>query len=83
MQYLKSANYKIYLSFLQSSKNSCIFKYTGLKDRGLDCTEEPKLTDGKEIINGKCGHSMLYKCYADNDMCMLCDLNNMDCEGYL
>jgi hypothetical protein len=83
MQYLKSANYDVYLSFLQSTKNSCTFKYTGLKDRGLDCSEEPKLTDGKEIINDKCGHSMLYKCYTDSNKCMLCDLNNLDGEVYL
>ena len=64
----KSNNYNVYLSFLQSTKNSCVFKYTGLKERTSgNYTEEPKLTDGKEIINDKCGHSMLYKCYTDSD----------------
>lgn len=84
MQYLKSTNYTVYLSFLQSTKNSCTFKYTGVKERGSnDYTEEPKLTDGKEIINEKCGHSMLYSCYKDSDKCMLCDLNMLDEEVYL
>ena len=72
------------MSFLQSTKNSCIFKYTGVKERTSDdYTEEPKLTDGKEIINTNCGHSMLYTCYADSDRCVLCDLEQMDNEGYL
>lgn len=84
MQYLKSVNYEVYLSFLQSTKNSCTFKYTGVKERtSNDYTEEPKLTDGKEIINDKCGHSMLYSCYADSDKCVLCDLEMLDKEVYL
>lgn len=80
---LKKTNYSVYLSFLQSTKNSCVFKYTGVKERGSnDYTEAPKLTDGKEILND-CGHSVLYKCYSDCDKCMLCDLNNLDEEAYL
>lgn len=84
VKYLKSANYDIYMSFLQSVKNSATFKYTGLKERGvLGPYEEPKLTDGKEIINDHCGHSTLYQCYADCDNCMLCDLQLLDEEAYL
>lgn len=84
MRYLKSANDTVYMSFLQSTKNSCTFKYTGVKERtSNDYTEEPKLTDGKEIINDKCGHSMLYSCYADSDKCVLCDLEQLDNEAYL
>lgn len=84
MKYLKSANYDVYISFLQSTKNSCSFKYTGVKERTSDdYTEEPKLTDGKEIINDKCGHSMLYSCYSDCDKCVLCDLQLLDEEVYM
>ena len=84
MRYLKSECYPIYYSFLQSTRNSCRFKYTGLKNRGVvDIMEKPQLTDGKEIINPKCGHSILYKCYSDCDKCVLCDLNNLDEEVYL
>jgi hypothetical protein len=84
VRYLKSTNYYVYMSFLQSTKNSAIFKYTGLKERGaLGPYEEPKLSDGKEIINDKCGHSILYKCYSDCNKCMLCDLLSLDEEAYL
>ena len=83
MKYLKLTNYNVYVSFLQSTKNSCTFKYTGVKERtSNDYTEEPKLTDGKEIINDKCGHSMLYSCYSDSDKCVLCDLEMLDEEVY-
>lgn len=84
MRYLKTESYPTYYSFLQSTKNSCTFKYTGLKERAkVDATELPQLTDGKEIINDKCGHSVLYSCYTDCDKCILCDLNNLDEEVYL
>lgn len=79
MQYLKCANYNIYWSFIQSTKNSCSFKYTGLKDRIMsNYDQKPLLSDGKELINEKCGHSILYKCYADCDKCVLCDLQMLD-----
>lgn len=84
VRYLKTRNDEIYLSFLQSTKNSAIFKYTGLKERGLlGPYEEPKLSDGKEIINETCGHSTLYQCYSDCNKCMLCDLQVLDKEAYL
>lgn len=81
IQYLKCTNYNIYWSFIQSTKNSCSFKYTGLKDRIMsNYDQKPLLSDGKELINEKCGHSILYKCYADCDKCVLCDLQMLD-EG--
>lgn len=84
ISYLKDTNYSVYLSFLHSTKNSCSFKYTGLKNRREgDYKEEPKLTDGKEISNPDCGHSVLYKCYTDCDECMLCDLMTFDEEVYI
>lgn len=83
--YLKVVNPEIYHGFLQSTKNSAIFKYTGLLHKNTlhDYTEMPILTDGKEILNPKCNHSILYQCYSDCDKCMLCDLINMDKMEYL
>ena len=85
IMYLKEERYEVYESFLHSTKNSCSFKYTGLKGKNWsnDPYEQPVLTDGKEIINEKCGHSILYKCYSDCDNCMLCDLMLLDSEMYL
>lgn len=84
VKYLKTECYEIYYNFLQSTKNSCTFKYTGLQDRERDDeTSQPRLTDGKEIINSKCGHSVLYTCYSDSDRCVLCDLNNFDKDAYV
>lgn len=84
IKYLKNESYTTYLSFLLSTKNSCSFKYTGLHDRKRnDAIQLPRLSDGKQIINNKCGHSTLYKCYSDTDKCVLCDLYNLDKEAYL
>lgn len=86
IQYLKSVSYKTYMSFLQSTKNSCTFKWTGLKDRiseNIDYSAQPVLTDGKEIIRPSCGHSVLYSCYSDSPACVLCDLKELDKEAYL
>ena len=57
-------------------------KYTGLyiDEKGIT-HPEPVLSDGKEIINNKCGHSALYQCYTDSDKCILCDLNNIINNG--
>lgn len=77
LRYLKNECYNQYMSFLYSTKNSAIFKYTGLHDK-IKYDEAPELTDDKEIINPKCNHSILYQCYADSDRCMLCDLMNLD-----
>ena len=78
IRWLKSKHYMEYLSFMHSTKNSAIYKWTGLKDIISDSvTEQPQLTDGKEEIS-ECGHSVLYRCYADSDKCMLCDLFDLD-----
>ncbi len=83
LQYMKNENYAVYMSFMNSTKNSSIFKYTGYKTRlhnkaDTNYSQQPVLSDGKELINDKCGHSLLYKCYADCDNCMMCDLINID-----
>ena len=80
MTYLKQANNDIYYSFINSVKNSGIFKYTGMRDKGaaFDNDQQPILSDGKEVINPTCGHSMLYKCYSDCDKCILCDLEMIE-----
>jgi len=81
MQYLKQNNYNTYFNFLHSTKNSAIFKYTGFRDRDDDkfkVDQQPVLSDGKEVINESCGHSILYKCYEDSERCMLCDLKAME-----
>ena len=87
LKYLKKANIEVYYSFLQSTKNSCSFKYTGLKSRDPDdeedeCYEQPVLTDGKQILTN-CGHSILYRCYSDCNKCLLCDLEALDNEIYI
>lgn len=81
VRYLKERNEVVYLNFLLSVKNSCSFKYTGLQNRerkDMSDATQPVLSDGKEIINEKCGHSVLYKCYTDSDKCMFCDLLAFD-----
>lgn len=82
VRYLKQANYDTYYLFVNSTKNSGTFKYTGLRDRiELDIEKLKKqkavLSDGKEIL-AECGHSTLYRCYADSDKCVLCDLQLLD-----
>lgn len=81
LQYLKTNYYDIYMSFINSTKNSGVFKYTGYRDRiGFenDIAQKPRLSDGKEILNKKCGHSTLYQCYNDSDKCILCDIKNFE-----
>ena len=85
LAYLKHDCYATYASFMHSTKNSCIFKYTGLMGRiksEVDYNQQPVLTDGKEILT-ECGHSQLYRCYSDCNKCVLCDLKNFDKEIYL
>ena len=80
VRYLKKENEFVYASFVESTKNSAVFKYTLMRDRTkiTDYTQRPELSDGKDVINTKCGHSVLYKCYSDCDNCMLCDLMMID-----
>lgn len=83
IKWLKDYHYIEYLSFMHSTKNSATYKWTGLKEIGSDdVTEQPKLTDGKEVLMVDCGHSVLYKCYADSDRCMLCDILALDEEAF-
>lgn len=78
--WLRENYYFEYMAFMHSTKNSATYKWTGLKDITSDSIiEQPQLTDGKEEITD-CGHSVLYRCYADSDKCMLCDLFAFD-EG--
>lgn len=65
--------------FIQSVINSSQFKYTGLWDRsdileGDDAKILQAPTLEKKQILTECGHSQLYRCYADSNKCMLCDL---------
>ena len=86
LMYLKKECPRVYMSFLLSTKNSGTFKYTGLRDRIMDenfSKQKPILSDGKEIINPKCGHSTLYQCYSDTNKCMFCDLLNFDRGSYV
>lgn len=80
MSILKNEEPFTYDAFVASTKNSAVFKYTMLyvkKEAGYS-TQAPILSDGKEVINPKCGHSVLYQCYSDTDRCMLCDLESME-----
>lgn len=73
--WLKTNYYENFINYCDSINNSSIFKYTGLyinADWSMEI--EPKLSDGKEIINPACGHSVLYQCYKDSDKCILCDI---------
>ena len=79
MQILRTEDPKTYESFYRSTHNSAVYKYTMLyekKDEG-DPYQTPRLCDGKEIANRKCGHSILYQCYSDSRRCMLCDLEGV------
>ena len=84
IQYLQVTNPIVYFSFLHSVKNSATFKVTMLQEPDADPkTDHPHLTNGKEILNPKCNHSILYQCYADSDKCMLCDLLALDKSTFL
>lgn len=91
--YLKRESPRVYESFVSSCKNSSVFKYTGYINRNenvfkdfflsmfsekFSIRQQPVLSDGKEIENPVCGHSVLYKCYADSDRCVLCDLTSIE-----
>ena len=69
-----------YRGFIESTRNSAVFKHTGLYFKGSSEDEKqlPFLSDGKELLNPQCGHSILYQCYSDSERCMLCDLNSLD-----
>lgn len=83
VSWMKKNNHEVELeSFIQSVINSAQFKYTGLWDRrgiqnwrsnSVDKIEQQPTLERKQILT-ECGHSQLYRCYADSDKCMLCDL---------
>ena len=77
VMFLKKNSYNHYLNFYWSTYNSGIFKYTGMWYIEGSNKQKPVLSDGKELINPKCGHSKLYQCYSDSDKCLLCDLINI------
>lgn len=79
--YLKSEFPEIFSSFMMSTDNSGVFKYTGFRS-GISggIGQQPVLSDGKEEINPKCGHSVLYQCYSDSDRCLNCDLQRIGGE---
>lgn len=76
---LRTEEPKVFEGFLHSTRNSAVFKYTMMHEK-MDAgtvDQNPRLSDGKEIINEECNHSVLYQCYADTMKCMLCDLEGM------
>ena len=60
--------------------NSESFKWTGFyhKENSDNFSQQPELSDGKEIKNTSCGHSIIYKCYADSNACIACDLHTLE-----
>ena len=80
MAILKKEEPVTYEAFWRSTHNSATYKYTMLyvKKGNASAEQQPILSDGKEVINKKCGHSVLYQCYSDTDRCMLCDLDAME-----
>jgi len=85
MTELRAKAFKQYTSFVYSTSNSAKFKYSGCyhyMETG-DFTEQPVLTELKDVIDERCGHSVLYRCYSDSEMCMLCDLKAFDADNLL
>ena len=78
MRVLQTEDPLLFEAFVKSTRNSAIYKPTGLYFKGDSgwAEQKPIYTDGKEVVNEDCpvGHSNLYHCYADSDKCMLCDL---------
>ena len=83
--YLKSIEQcEVLEHLIQSVINSSQFKYSGLYYRNTvykktksekEIYQEPTLENKQRLT--ECGHSDLYRCYADSDKCMLCDLLNL------
>lgn len=78
MRVLQKEEPVLFESFVKSTRNSAVFKPTGLYFKGESgwAEQAPIYTDGKEVVNKGCPmrHSELYHCYVDSDKCMLCDL---------
>ena len=77
VMFLKNNHPTQWYNFYYSTLNSGTFKFTGMIRVEGDETQDPILSDGKELINPKCGHSKLYQCYSDSDKCLLCDLKKI------
>ena len=85
IKYLKSIEqHEVLEHLIQSVINSSQFKYSGLYYRNTvykktksekELYQEPTLENKQHLT--ECGHSDLYRCYADSDKCMLCDLLNL------
>lgn len=85
IKYLKSIEqHEVLEHLIQSVINSSQFKYSGLYYRNTvykktksekEIYQEPTLENKQHLT--ECGHSDLYRCYADSDKCMLCDLLNL------
>lgn len=82
-----SKHNRLIRDFIFSVYNSGVYKYSGMywkrhiDDDGYFYTyggtkQVPILTEGKEVLT-ECGHSVLYRCYADSDKCCLCDIQNI------
>ena len=54
-------------------------RHTAENDANIDTQQQPLKEDVKQIINPKCGHSVMYQCYADSDKCLYCDIRNFQC----
>lgn len=78
--WLWTYNKRVCEQTIYSVFNSESFKWTGFyhKENSNDFYQQPELSDGKEIKNKNCGHSIIYKCYSDSDMCMACDLKTLE-----
>ena len=89
-------HHRLIHDFILSLYHSGIYKYSGLyhkrhindeynikkfTDHG-GINQPPILSDGKEILMD-CGHSVLYKCYADSNKCCLCDIESLFSEEML
>jgi hypothetical protein len=79
LTYLENNYRQIYNGFIMSTYNSAIFKYTGMNEKVFGNPKQPPvLSDGKQILNNVCSHSVLYQCYSDSNKCMLCDIMQME-----
>lgn len=78
LMYLEKNFPDIHMNTILSTKHSGVFKYSGLYDPQKNAKQAPVLADGKEVLQEKCNHSILYRCYVDEpDKCMLCDIKSL------
>ena len=78
VKYMKMKFPRKFDNFYLSCYNSAIYKATGARDVFKTASfKQPELSDGKEIMNNKCNHSVLYQCYSDCSNCLICDLESV------